>query len=250
MSLKVFRGPVLCLLTLAALALTPPAAAATLTQAALSGANYSCVVDPLTASDDCTLGVVNASYPSSNKARAVVDLNASFNWASLVVRVETCNGSGYTVHVADSPTNNGFGGDAGSTQHDAEAHTVGTTLYVYRSDIGSGSPLRCQFGGPSSVSGCIVQDWIVRPDELSFDSSTFSSNSLERCLSPDLFDFPSYDEADSEDTTGAYEDKLYVGLNRTYGSASRSGSGVQRACFFLSTDSSPNFSTIGSECGF
>ena len=63
-----------------------------------------------------------------------------------------------------------------------------------------------------------------------------------------LFDFPSYNEADSEDSSGADADKLYLGLNRTINNASRTGIGVMWACIFLSTSTIFNFATIAVEC--
>ena len=49
---------------------------------------------------------------------------------------------------------------------------------------------------------------------------------------------------------GADADKLYLGLNRTIFTASRSGTGVNRACIFLSTSATPSPATIASECAF
>ncbi|MEM9293401.1 MAG: hypothetical protein AAGD01_17085 [Acidobacteriota bacterium] len=219
-----------------------------------STANYSCNINisPFS-SEDCSLEDVVDPQPSpfgSNQRRAIVDLNQGFNWRSLVVRVETCNPTGWTVHIGDSPTNNGYGGDSGSTSHDAEVQALNNQLTVYESDIGTSS-LTCLFTGPPNPPGCIVQQYLVRNDYFEFDPNVpLTTNPLSICSNSTIFDFPNYDEADLEDPSGLYEDKVYVGLNRTYGSSSRNGSGIQRACFFLSTSATPNNSTITSECGF
>ncbi|MEM9556596.1 MAG: hypothetical protein AAGC60_20220 [Acidobacteriota bacterium] len=213
-------------------------------------ATYACYVDIANGFDDCFNPVTVAPYSSSSNQRVVTaDLDNGFRWRSMTVRYEICNSSGWTWNVGDSPTNNGFGGDAASTQHDAEAQALNGTLSVYKSDIGGGG-LTCQFAGPPNPVGCITQEFLVRNDYFEFDSNTASSFPRDVCGGPALFDFPAYDEADSEDPTGLYEDKIYVGLNRTVGSSGRSGSGIQRACVVLSTASTPSPATVTSECGF
>jgi hypothetical protein len=219
-------------------------------QRAAFTASYACLVDIANGFDDCFDPVTVASYSSSSDERRVtVDLNNGFNWQSLNIRYETCNGSGWTWNVGDSPSNNGFSGDGGDTRHDAEAQALDGTLRVYKSDLG-GSTLSCQFVGPQNPVGCITQQITVRNDYFAFDSNTASSFPIDVCGGSFLFDFPAYDEADSEDPNGLYEDKIYVGLNRVVANNFRNGDGIQRACIFLSTSTSPNPATIDSECGF
>ena len=212
---------------------------------------YWCVIGINPASNDCTDGVVVPQPTISiNQRRAQVNLRKGFDWQTFVLRVETCNPSGWTVHIGDSPSNNGFGGDGADTQHDAEAQALNNILSVYESDIGT-SQLTCKFTGPPSPTGCIVQQYFVQNDFFEFDPNVnVASNPLSICGNGSIFDFNPYDEFDAEDPTGLYENQLYVGLNQTYGSSSRTGTGVQRACFFLSTDLNPSDSVIGSLCGF
>lgn len=212
---------------------------------------YWCNVGINPASSDCTDGIVTLQpSASSQQRRAIVDLDEGFDWQTFVLRVETCEPQGWTVHIGDSPTNNGFGGDGGSTSHDAEAHSFDNILSVYESDIGT-SELTCKFTGPQNPGGCIVQQYFVGNDYFEFDPAVaVPANPLSICGNGEIFDFNPYDEPDFEDPSGLHEDKLYVGLNQTYGSASRNGKGIQRACFFLSTSTNPTDAQIGSVCGF
>ena len=232
----------------AALPATPASA-----QAAEEAADaiYWCNVGIDPGSNDCTDGVVTLQPTISKKfRRAIVDLDAGFDWNTFVLRVETCDPQGWTVHIGDSPTNNGGGGDAGSSNHDAEAQSRDNILSVFESDLGTGAET-CRFTGPVSPTGCIVQQYFVQNDFFEFDPAvSLPFNPLSICGNGDIFDFNPYDEADAEDPSGLYEDKLYVGLNQTYGSASRNGSGIKRACFFLATSTNPTDAQIGAVCGF
>ena len=212
---------------------------------------YWCNVGINPSSNDCIDGVVTLQPTvSANQRRAIVDLDEGFDWQTFVLRVETCDPQGWTVHIGDSPTNNGYGGDGGSTSHDAEAQALNNVLSVYESDIGTSS-LTCNFTGPANPSGCIVQQYVVQNDYFEYDPAVVvPGNPLSICGNGDIFDVNPYDEADAEDPTGLFEDKLYVGLNQTYGSSSRNGTGIQRACFYLSTSLNPSNSQIGSLCGF
>jgi hypothetical protein len=184
-------------------------------------------------------------------AVAEVELNGAVSWNAVIVRVEICNGGGYTVNIGDSSTNNGHGGDAGSTRHDAEIHSKGTTLYAYRSDIGgSGELLRVS--GPDVLPvPCAAQQWTVAEDHFSFDPEVSVPYNETAMNDPALFDFPHYDEADSEDPSHLEENTLFVSLNRVISwHPSRTGKGVQRACFHLSSGAAPTLNDVEQRCGF
>lgn len=215
---------------------------------ALSGGNYSCVINT-SGVDNCDYFNVSVGYTGGSTRTAVLDLNASFLWTTAIVRVETCNATGWSFHLGDSPSNNGGGGDGAQTRHDAEVQAFNTTLTAYRSDFNIGA--ECSAVGPTNPTGCVIQQYLVRNDFLQFDPNvnTFG-DPITTCSDVYLFDFPAYDEADNEDPAGNYADFLYLGLNRTYGSAARSGSGITKACVFLSTSATPAAATIAAECGF
>jgi hypothetical protein len=243
----------MCVLVATAVTAAQPAAAAETTEADASTLAYWCNVNVTGGTDNCNGGgVVGVTNPGGAKRLASVDLNAIANWGVFVLRTRVCNATGFSTHIADSPTNNGFGGDSGSTRHDAEAHANGTTLLVFRSDVGTGPVLACQFTGPSSVSGCVTQEWRVLNDQFNFDANVAVPNDLDVCNHPWIFDFVPYDEADSEDPNNLYADKFYVGLNGIYNDPfnTRPGSGVQQACFYLSTDPAATQAQVGAACGF
>lgn len=214
---------------------------------------YTCVVDIVFGFTDCTDGVVTVTSSSGNQRVTQVDLNAAFNWQSLNVLVETCSPSGWTVNIGDSPTNNGGGGDGGSTAHDSEAELNGTVLNVFYSDVGGNGP-HSTLNNAISSFGCTTQQWTVTEDQISYDDDGNTADvprfiSRGRLGTPSsLFNFPPYNEADSQDSSGTWADDIFVGLNRTVGTASRSGSGVQRACFFLSTSATPSTAAIAAAC--
>ena len=231
--------------------LAPLAVAGALVLGAQPGsAAYSCRLDPTAPTTTCFGGPVAGTILANPYRLAVVDLNQGSNWLSATLRVELCNSTGWTTHISDSPTANGFGGDSGSTNHDSEAHALNAVLSVYKSDIGTGPVLSCQYVPPPSTAGCITQAWTIINDQLTFDPNVATNTGTAICANSSLFDFPLYDEADAEDAGLLYEDKLYVGLNRTYGSAARTGTGVTRACFYLDTVTAPSQAAITAACGF
>lgn len=217
---------------------------------------YTCTINisPVS-SHDCHdgTGIVTLTTNSGNARVARIDLNQAFAWQSVNVLVDVCNPTGWTVNVGDSPSNNGGGGDGSSTRHDAEAEMNGSTLSVFYSDIG-GTGLHTQLTGAVATSGCSTQQWTVIQDGLSYDDDGNTADAARvgargsLAAGTHLFDFPPYNEADSEDSSGADADDLYLALNRTVGSASRSGTGVNRACIFLSTSVSPTPATIAAAC--
>lgn len=128
-----------------------------------------------------------------------------------------CDSTGWTFHLGDSVTNDGDGGDAGSSSHDAELQIRDRAFSVFDSDEG---PIDETWTNPETLaaSGCSSVDIEVRTDEVRFDPGDY------RVDSPYLFsiDPPS-------DAEGAPDATWYIGLNRTWGNATRSGTGLVEA---------------------
>ena len=210
-----------CLIALA-MFLTP--------KAGLAQGTYTCTIDTA-GGTTCDGWNVVVSNTGGNTRTAAVNLTGNFLWNYMVVRVYTCNPSGWSFHIGDSSTNNGGGGDGYTTQHDAELQVYDSTVTVYGSEFANFSPLTAS--GPPA-SGCSIQEYRLFNHYVYVGSAAWLSY---------FFDFPPYDEADQEDTgycdsNYSYhceERKLYIGLNRTYGDAFRNGSGVTQACVFLSS---------------
>jgi hypothetical protein len=47
------------------------------------------------------------------------------------ITITACDPQGFVFHVADSPSNDGGGGDGGDSSHDAELHVVDRELAVF-----------------------------------------------------------------------------------------------------------------------
>lgn len=209
--------------------------------ASLAQATYTCVIST-SGGHTCDNFNVSVANTGGSTRTAVVNLNASFAWQYLVVRVQTCNAFGWTLHIGDSVSNNGGGGDARDAQHDAEVQALDSTVSVFASDYAS--PTFVTAPGPPS-SGCAVQEYRIFDHYVYVDPNTSVPNNESAWLYY-WFDFPPYNEADSEDLDFSELNRIYIGLNRTYGDASRNGSGLTQACVFLSTSTS----SIPTSCPF
>lgn len=193
-------------------------------------ATYTCQINT-SGSSTCDNWNVNVVNTGGNTRTAVVNLNASFAWKYLVVRVRSCDAWGWTFHLGDSVSNDGGGGDAADARHDAELQAYYSTATLFASDYYSG--INVSAGGPPSV-GCATQEYRVYNHYVWVDPDTAVASNEAAWLHY-FFDFPPYDEYDSEDTDLSELNKLYLGLNRTYGDPFRNGSGATQACIFLST---------------
>lgn len=222
------------------LALAAPAAGGT-----AGTTYYTCTVNVAAGTHDCVNGKITVTTSSGSQRVLRVDLSPDF--VRLDALVDVCSPTGWWTHFADSPTCNGYGGDSGTAAHDAEAHLFGRRFDAYGMDPDS-TPI---FGSADVVpaSGCYRVQWTVYEDRVLFDDdgNTADAPRLE-VWSVRSFDSAPYSEPDSEDPTGADANRWYVGLNRTVASASRSGTGVNKACFVLSTTTSPSAATLSSLC--
>ncbi|MCL6582592.1 MAG: hypothetical protein K6U11_03055 [bacterium] len=87
-------------------------------QAAIS---YTCYWDVINSSCNCS-GPVNI-VPGPGPQRGVVEVDMT-NYTTLTVDVEFKTPQGYVLNIGDSETNNGHGGDAGTTSNDAELDII------------------------------------------------------------------------------------------------------------------------------
>jgi hypothetical protein len=234
-------------LPIAAIALlaTGPALAAT-----TGSTYYQCTVDISGNWHDCTNGVITLTTNSGTTRVARVDL-ASAGYKRLDAFVDVCSPTGWWFHVADSPTCNGYGGDGGTTAHDAEAYNLGGDFQMYGTyNTGRSGYEPIQLSeSVIPASGCYRVQWTVYEDRVLFDNDGNPADTARlEVRSVDGFESAPYNEADSEDPGGSDADRWYVGLNRTVYSSYRSGAGVTDACFVLSTTTSPSASLLSSLC--
>lgn len=210
-------------------------------------ADHACGIDLTVPTWTCTYPVsVNAF--GGNQALLVARLSG---YTTMVVRVDACNPTGFSVNIGDSPTNDGGGGDKGSTQHDAEVQINGLDFSAFKSDYNSGEQYR---GVGAAPSGCSVQQFLLRNDYAEFDPNVnLAGDYVHQVPHWALFDFPFYDEYDAEDPNGYQAEVIFIGLNRVVDLnmfPSRTGTGVRRACVYLSTAFYPNLSNVTAACGF
>lgn len=203
---------------------------------------------PPAAINTCTDGIITATYSSG--VQRVLQVNLSPSYVRLDVFINVCNPTGYWSHIGDSPTNDGYGGDAGTTQHDAEAHFVGTGLLtwgMYNPRVSSWPSYRSD--AVVAASGCYRVQWTAWESHFQFDDDGDPADTprVDFASSRSIESSP-YLESDTEDPTGANANLWYVGINRTVYSALRSGTGVNQACFVLSTTTSPSPATLSALC--
>lgn len=137
------------------------------------------------------------------------------NWGQMQVQANAEASSLYTFHIGDSPTNDGWSGDAGTTKYDAEVFLHNNGLFAYRNDFGGSSHIASLADAiPDGVGSfcAVVADqefvWYGTPAGAS-QSTTYLGISDPFLFRPNLDD-----------------EKLYVGINRTVGKASRTGSAI------------------------
>ena len=228
---------------LAVLLAVLPAAAGT-----LGTTYYTCTVDIAAGANSCTEGIITATTTSGIYRVLRADVGSSY--LRLDVFADVCNPTSWWIHLADSPTTNGFGGDGATTQHDAEAYILGGAFQMYTMDNSRGNAWPSYRSDAVTAStGCYRVQWAISESRVLFDDDpnpadafrvdVFTSRGFER--SP-------YAEPDSEDPTGANANLWYIGLNRTVGSSARIGTGVNKACFVLSTTTAPSPSVLSALC--
>ena len=234
--------PALSLILVALLTAAPAAAG-------IAGTTYyTCTIDIAGSTHDCVDGVVTVTTSSGTQRVTRVDLG---DYVRLDAFVRVCNPSGWWIHFADSPSCNGYGGDFGDAEHDAEAYILGTRfdLYgMYDSGRGAYSPVY-NSKNVTAASGCYRAQWTILEDRVQFDDDDDPSDSVRvQVDSIHGFETPPYDEPDGEDPSETDADRWYAGINRTVASSFRSGTGVQEVCFVLSTTETPSAATLSSLC--
>lgn len=239
-------------------------ALAILSLVGLSSASYAATCDVFP-TNTCSTSVASVSTgtTSAGDKTAVAAVSMS-GYQRLDVFARVCDPSGWALHMADSPTTNGWGGDAGTTDHDAEA-------YIYDGDgfqfYGAYDFNRAAYPSITAVNHAINPDsldadgcGVVQMAFVNASSTSAATSVLFDGDATDAYDAPEiqvnsmygprlgYTSTTSSTVTTRsietdYEDrasladryKWYVGVNRTVGSPSRFGSGVEEACIVQST---------------
>jgi len=140
----------------------------------------------------------------------------------LHVGAHICSPSGWVLHIGDSPSNDGYGGDGGDFSNDAEIQFVATTLTIYGSDrsVDDSNHVRT-FDDAIAAQGCTDAHLVIGDGHVSVDPPGMDEHA------DDLL------RVGADDAEGRPDRKWWVGMNRTYARASRSGHGLRRLtlCF-------------------
>jgi hypothetical protein len=133
--------------------------------------------------------------------------------------------AGWIAHVADSPSCDGGGGDSSDFANDAEVQLRDGTLTAFANDLdpkGPSTTLLSSNGYVAPEDRCVERTWIVSDQRFrSVDPPLDVSSPFLLRLNP-----PS-------DSEGAPDAMWFIGLNRTFGDASRGGTGVIAASICL-----------------
>jgi hypothetical protein len=158
---------------------------------------------------------------ANDKPQGVASVEMPSRHSLLRVRFEVCNPKGLWLHLADSPSCDGGGGDATQFSNDAEIELQNAGLWVFGNDYGriadKQTPVLAGKADYVESTGCSVRTLVVA------DGSVRGAQPLINLRSP--FSLRLDPPADHE---GTPDRVWYLGLNRSVGSAapSRSGSGL------------------------
>jgi hypothetical protein len=164
----------------------------------------------------CANAVVPAGCPASagwKQAALKIVVPNGCTTANIVVEYEDLP-CGWTVDLGDSPTDNGYGGDSGSTPHNAELQIVGEDLRVYN---GSGNAaLIDNIAGADLALTNAALKFTVKEQFVSWSNPySFLSTPNTKML---------YALSDAADPRA-----IYLGLNRVIlATAGRTGYGARR----------------------
>lgn len=179
---------------------------------------YTCTVDIPRSTSTCDRfpgGLTGGTYLAQIDMTGLTELEVTFT---------VCDPVEWVVHVADSPSCNGGGGDGAQFSNDAEVNLMGaTSLALYGNEHGPiPAELLVDVAGYVAAAGCTTRTWTVRDQYFSGgtpETTVSAANALR--LDPPM------------DTEGAPDAIWYFALNRVYASTTRSGSGAQTATFCL-----------------
>ena len=141
------------------------------------------------------------------------------NFTTMVVEADTNKPSQWALHIADSPSNDGYGGDASDFTNDSEAQLFTTSMAVYSDEIGGTTLLQ---NTPNVIASSTDTLYTVVCDGyIGFESNTIGYTDLS---SVNIFQIDG-DEVDTQAAGGINDQLLFLGVNRTVGSATRVGQG-------------------------
>jgi hypothetical protein len=180
-----------------------------------------CVLDPRADRNDCGSWLTWLSPPSAGSARSAAAIDLPPGSRLLRLRFEVCDPHGLWLHVGDSPSNDGAGGDAGHFSNDAELELRATGLWMYGNDYGRSADLRDLT--LASVPDFVAASGCTRRTLVLGDGVLESRDPAVRVRSPYALRLqPPHDHEGTPDR------RWYIGINRSVASDTpeRSGAGL------------------------
>jgi hypothetical protein len=185
-----------------------------------------CTINAAAGSHDCSGAVAQNLWQDDgvDNWRGVFTLDLG-SASRLYLVAEICDPDSWVMHVGDSPTNDGAGGDASSSSNDAEVHVgrdSGATsdgLYMFARQAASSATLISD-ADFVALSGCTTTRFVVEDQRF-------------RSWTPKVVDVQDADGLrlnPPTDTEGTPDALWYLGINRVVRTTSgRVGDGVTRA---------------------
>lgn len=174
---------------------------------------------------------LNKAINGSGTGQALIKitLDSAYNpslYAEAVFRITYTQpyGTGWTVNIGDSSTNDGWKGDSGTQSNDAEMQIVNNSMAVYGNDYRPDiTPLFSQ----SLLQGFNYTDIILRIKDRSFGWKQLVADRFGNMNSYGGEVRSQYLYAlNNQEDTGLKNNDIYASFNRTIGNASRNGKGV------------------------
>lgn len=217
----------------------PPCACSSTTadQVALDHGDDACEVDVVAGTTTCDSSIV----VSHSGTQWVLKFDTQYT-ARIDVYAQTNNAMGWALHLADSPSNDGYGGDRAQADHDAEIYVRSANVDYYGASDAAGV-----FPDRQTTAATLTGDRVVHlgaelgPEGTdvtwqAYDGSSWAGTTwaTTRGFSKQYTACASSTSAgrgttcDWEDRALGYDDYVYVGVNRMVGNSSRTGSGVRK----------------------
>jgi hypothetical protein len=148
-------------------------------------------------------------------------------YSTMIVDAPTNKVSQWGLHIGNSPTNDGNGGDGSTFSNDSEFQTYGSSVALYADDYGATSVL---WSNTAAINVSRDHTYTVVCDEyLGFESDTVAYTDIS---SPYIFQIDG-DEVDAQSSTGMNDQLLYLGLNRVVYGSGRTGQGYGSVKVYL-----------------
>ena len=188
-----------------------------------------CEVNMSDGSVKCSDGTEGPITPLPADPGYIYEVDMS-TWTSMTTEVAITNATDWAFHWANSPTNSGWGGDAGDFENDTEAYIYNTSLHLFGNDT---------FGTPFLANGTALDYKPGSSGRAVLCDSYFgwtghdTGTTLEHA-GPEVFQIDG-DEPDAYTASGLNDTLVYVGVDTVARSPgfSRNGGSTDSVLFFF-----------------